>query len=116
MLQIKSGAKLIGINTQIVIALQITESLWKENWPNVPVTVTCGTDGKHGQGSRHYFGNAVDIRTRDLPHNEDEETGNNSEAAKHARQLLGQRLGNEFDVVLESDHIHIEWDPKHGST
>jgi len=25
---------------------------------------------------------------------------------------LSKELGNDFDVVLESDHIHIEYDPK----
>jgi hypothetical protein len=25
---------------------------------------------------------------------------------------LKESLGEQFDVVLESDHIHVEWDPK----
>ena len=26
--------------------------------------------------------------------------------------MLKESLGEQFDVVLESDHIHVEWDPE----
>jgi len=29
-----------------------------------------------------------------------------------AKEMLRIALPNDFDVVLESDHLHIEWDPK----
>ena len=109
MLQIKPGVKLIGLGPQILLAINIAHSLWHKKWPRVPLTITCATDGKHGTGSRHFFGNAVDIRTRDLP------GGSKGESAKDARNELQAALSGEFDVVYESTHIHIEWDPKHGS-
>jgi hypothetical protein len=34
---------------------------------NSLVTVTSGRDAKHAQSSKHYIGNAVDLRINDLP-------------------------------------------------
>jgi len=64
--------------------------------PNPVVTSTTGDI--HMVGSKHYEGNAVDFR---LPPN----------YRKVARDLQ-EALGNDYDVVLESDHIHVEYDPQ----
>jgi len=58
--------------------------------------VTSLRDGNHSAGSLHYDGLAFDIR-------------------KHINQLLPSiktSLGDNWDVVYESDHIHCEYDPK----
>jgi hypothetical protein len=68
-----------------------------------PFVVTSGTDGKHSVGSLHYGGNAMDVRRWDL-----DRLGKTSQAVS----LIRAQLGNDFDVILESDHIHIEYDPK----
>lgn len=64
--------------------------------------ITSARDGKHKDGSLHYRGDAVDVRTRDLA------------PAVRARlaSALANDLGPGFDVVLEPDHIHIEYDPR----
>ncbi len=67
--------------------------------------VTSFNDGKHGRDSLHYEGMAADLRTRDLPLHQ-------KLAVFHALRALLEPLG--FDVVLESDHIHLEYDPKAG--
>ena len=64
--------------------------------------ITSGRDGKHKTNSLHYAGKAIDIRTRDLK---------KSLVQKLARALRS-KLGGKFDVVVETDHIHIEFDPK----
>lgn len=64
-------------------------------------TVTSGADGSHEPESLHYKGLAIDLRTRDL-------TGAESLLLVHA---LREALDTNYDVVLESDHIHIEFDP-----
>jgi hypothetical protein len=51
------------------------------------------------EGSLHYRGFAVDLR---LPTDNKEEI----------RAELAASLGAEYDVILEIDHIHIEYDPK----
>lgn len=74
---------------------------------NTELVVTSCNDSRHGYGSFHYQGDAVDIRTKNLP---DEPT------KVEVRNLLNQSLPD-FDVVLEglatdNEHIHIEWHPK----
>jgi hypothetical protein len=71
----------------------------KECW------ITSGQDGKHGVGSLHGKGKALDFRTRDWP----------PKKVKAIVSLIEGDLkltGAWYDVVLESDHLHIEWDKK----
>ena len=67
--------------------------------------VTYTTNGEHGADSKHYTGEAIDLRTRDLS------VANRQRAAN----LLRERLGDNYDVVDEGNHIHIEYDPKAAS-
>ena len=62
------------------------------------MVVTSGKDGKHGENSLHYKGRAVDLRTRDFT---------DIWATK-----LRMALGKGWDVVVESDHIHVELDDR----
>lgn len=79
----------------------ISQICSQQNWP-LP-TITSGHDGQHMKGSKHYEGLAIDVRTR----------GYN---AKFYHVLVRAAIASfGFDVVLEKDHIHIEYDPK-GST
>jgi len=55
-------------------------------------------EGNHSEGSLHYADLAVDIRR------------NNH--GRMVRDELKNKLGRNYDVILESDHIHIEYDPK----
>jgi hypothetical protein len=69
-------------------------------------TITAGVDGKHMAGSLHYSGAAIDVRTRDL-------------AADEVQKIIAKMkecLGCDFDVLLEVDHIHIEFQPKQSLT
>lgn len=62
--------------------------------------ITSARDGEHSANSLHYEGKAIDLRTRDL----DDDT-----QADYRLRLAASLLPS-FDVVLESDHIHVEWD------
>lgn len=66
------------------------------------LVVTSLTDGTHKEGSLHYKGLAADLRTRHLKVND---------VAVVVRGVK-DALGKGWDVVLEGDHIHIEYDPK----
>lgn len=66
------------------------------------LTITSGGDGKHMVGSRHYTGEAIDIRSRDM----------SEVQKKRVVAMLVAVLGSDFDVVLEKDHIHIEFHPE----
>ena len=67
------------------------------------VTITSAKDGIHSANSLHYVGLAVDIRTRDMK--------NAELSAKWIDKFLNVRE-KKFDIVVESDHIHIELDQK----
>lgn len=99
MIAIKPGVRVEGLQPEILLALFIAHELFKEQAQTI--TLTCGTDGQHKASSRHYCGQAVDIR---LP---------TAGKERLVEQLAG-RLGEGYDVVLEGDHIHVEFDPKHG--
>jgi len=58
--------------------------------------VTSKREGNHGLGSLHYIGKAFDIRG----------------AENVSKNEICEVLGPGFDVVVESNHIHIEHDPK----
>jgi hypothetical protein len=54
----------------------------------------------------HYAGAAVDIRTRDLA----------PEEQKKFEARVRECLGEDFDVVLEETHLHLEFQPKRSLT
>ena len=98
---IKSGVDLRGIKPQIAVAYTILCTIFQRH-VSAPCVITSASDGTHGPNSLHYQGLALDIRTRHvIP----------------AMLLLIVRdakneLGDQFDVVQEDDHLHVEFDPK----
>ena len=72
------------------------------------VVVTSGNDSMHMEGSLHYKNLALDFRTGhswETPLMSEEE-------AREIRDELKARLGVGFDVVLEKDHLHCEYDSR----
>jgi len=55
-------------------------------------------EGNHSERSLHYVNLAEDIRRH--------------KKGQEVRDQLSFNLGRDYDVVLEIDHIHIEYDPK----
>lgn len=102
-MNIKIGANVDDLVPQLWFALGICDV--EAGQFNVKLVVTSGRDSKHGPNSLHYSGRAVDLRTRDFT----------PEAKRDFYRYLKGKLDNRgFDVVLEGDHLHIEWDPKTG--
>jgi hypothetical protein len=100
MLSLKPGVKIDKLQPQMVLALIVAHEVYRDL--GAPCTVTAGNDGAHMAGSLHYAGLALDFRTRNL-------LADNKELVA-AR--LRERLTADFDVVLEADHVHIEYQPK----
>lgn len=98
---IKEGSNVSGLRSEILLAYFIACSIY-EKYPKSECVITEGTGGKHGVGSLHYVGLAIDIRTWYLT------DGEKLEIVKK----LKEKLGSQYDVVLEKDHIHIEFQPK----
>ena len=94
---IKSGVKLNGVKPETVVGMMIAQ----ETFEPYDFVITSVSDGKHSENSLHYSGNAFDCRTRHLTE---------SQAQLVALQLK-KNLGDEFDVVLEKTHCHIEYQP-----
>lgn len=96
----KAGVKLAGVQWQMFeAALKVEPILEKHGQECV---ITSGTEGQHSALSLHYRGWALDFRTTLLP-------------KLHYNLILAElkaALGGDFDVVFESDHLHIEYDPK----
>lgn len=98
---IKPGVDLNGIKPVMAIAYTIANQVYVER--GFICTITSGRDGNHMPGSLHNAGLAIDIRTRNIDSLQDK---------RYMRDEIARRLGDQFDVVLESDHIHIEFDSR----
>lgn len=69
--------------------------------------ITSANDSTHMQGSLHYRGLAVDLRTRDLAH-----IAISLLQAKLRGRLNGEEsLDQPYQIIVEADHLHVEWDP-----
>lgn len=90
----KRGVQVRGVRPEIVLAIQTAATLWPD------LVVTSVTDGRHSLGSLHYVGAAFDIRTRDFAD------------VEGAADDLRSCLTNEYDVVVEPTHMHVEFQPK----
>lgn len=100
MLQIKKGVSISGMRPEILLAVNIAHAIYL--FFDFSLTITSHMDGKHSTGSLHYVGLAVDIRTRHIP----------KETIPKIVTKLKASLGLEYDVILHSTHIHIEFQPK----
>jgi len=99
-MRLKENSRYEGLRAEILLGVIIAKDCFEDR--GYELILTEGTGGKHGRSSKHYIGMAVDIRTRHLPLGMSQDITND----------LRKRLGTDFDVVLESDHIHLEFDRK----
>lgn len=102
MLEIKNTVELQGMQPELVPAIIVANEVYAEL--GYRCVITSVVDSKHSRTSLHYVGFALDLRTRDVP------------VEKHQAICaeIAARLGPQYDVVLESNHIHIEFQPKVG--
>ena len=103
-MELKEGASLEGVQWQMFHAAIVAEQIYKKF--GAECVITAGTDGKHMEGSLHYKGCALDLRTHNVPGR-----------ALQIMVELQQKLGKDYDVILEAagtpnEHIHLELDPK----
>lgn len=103
-MKLKHSVRLLGIQPECVLGLLVAETVYRHHGEEL--TVTSLTDGRHIAKSKHYRGFAFDLRIRDVP----------ASKHQHITSELKDALGTDWDVVLEQDHIHAEFDPayKHG--
>ncbi len=105
-LSLKPNVRLDKLTPQMVVGLMIAWSIYSGF--GYDLTVTSGEDGTHSDLSKHYQGDALDLRTKHVP------------ADKLALILATMKAAcdNQYDVVLEGadtpgstgQHIHLEYD------
>ncbi|MCK9616150.1 MAG: hypothetical protein M0R48_11780 [Candidatus Omnitrophica bacterium] len=97
---IKNGVQVVGLQKEIITALPTIDNVISSVASYL--VITSALEGRHSKDSLHPKGLAIDIR---LPYLD---PALNVWICK----VLRLRLGNYYDVVLEVDHIHIEFDPE----
>lgn len=101
MISFKPGAELAGLRAEILFGLLVVKDVFETY--GLDLVVTEATGGNHMQGSLHYRGLAVDIRSRDIP---------TEQMKKDVLIICKEKLGKNFDMILEVNHYHLEMDPK----
>lgn len=99
-MQLKTGVRVRGICPEIILALHIADEIYRKYFAS-ELIVTSLVDGVHStQKSKHYLGQAADLRIWGL-----------EGRVESIVSALKAALGDEYDIVAESDHIHMEFDP-----
>lgn len=103
---IKSTVDLRNLTPQMAIAHTIACMVYFHYTGNpLSCVITSAFDSKHGSNTLHQrdgLCRALDLRTNNLT----------PELITVIYEALKVSLGPQFDVVLEKDHIHMEFDPK----
>ena len=78
--------------------LLVAEMVWSKHGQEL--VITSGTDGTHSAGSLHYYGYALDFRTRYFT----------PEEIKKVVEELRKTLSSDYHVIEHSTHIHVEYE------
>lgn len=104
----KNGADVTNLSQRITETYEVLDAAVSNNSDRDEAVITSGRDGDHLEDSKHYSGEAVDIR------------GNNvtDEQLRAIADEIREKLGPLYDVGAEffeeapnKDHVHIEYDP-----
>jgi len=102
--KVKKGADISNLNVEMREALPIMASIYDKY--GYSMTITSGNDGKHMSGSKHYINDAVDLRIWGIV-----EDGFLQIIGNEMQEMLDLHKSG-YQVVIEDDHYHVEWDPK----
>ncbi len=97
---LKDGVVISGIRTELLFALNVCDGVYSTYGEELVITSL--NDGKHSDTSLHYSCSGADLRTRYFTVPE----------TKLVAEDIRSRLGIDFDVVVEKDHIHLEYQPR----
>ena len=101
-LKLKNSVRFYNINYPALTVFRAVLDLWKELVPAINPVLTSANDSRHTTNSKHYSDLGWDFRTNNLPR----------ATAELATQRLVEILGTNYDVILEKDHLHVEYDEK----
>jgi hypothetical protein len=112
MISRKKGVTWEGVEPEVMVGLAIVYSIFKKHGIDMlTVTSTRYDFSGHMKGSKHYEGQAIDIRSNNLT--EDVKLG----ILHDASMMLFNLYKRDYDFILESigkktEHFHLEFDPK----
>jgi hypothetical protein len=99
-MKIKEGVHIPGLKIQMRLVLSVADKIWKNL--DQELVITSALDGTHSASSLHYYGYAIDLRSRYFT----------PVQKKQAVLLLAKALGPDYEIISHATHIHIEYDPK----
>lgn len=103
--QAKEGVDLTTLQPEAQSGVETAQTVFAEFGLEALVTSTGPEDRKSVksvEGSKHETGQAFDLRISSIPKSK----------LKEVVAALAASLGDDYDVALEKDHIHVEFDPK----
>ena len=93
---LKEGVSLAGLQLVMRTAIKEAGRIWRQHG-KIELRITSALEGSHSIGSLHPVGLALDFELPSDPRN--------------ACADLRAALGSNYDVILEGDHVHVEYDP-----
>lgn len=98
-MKIKKGVSLTGLRLVMRPVLIEADRIWQDLGQEL--VLTSGTEGEHSAGSLHYYGYALDLRTRYFTQ---------EEKNKAFTELVKSLEFEGFNIYMHNTHIHVEWD------
>lgn len=92
-----NSVRVRGMGVEIAVALMIADQVYSKH--GFDCVLTSADDGSHSRTSLHYSGNAIDLRRY-------------YENFGVVVEEIKKCLNKDYDVVLEGNHLHIEYQPK----
>ena len=92
---------LVRFTEELLRGIEIFNQVSKD-LTGIESLITCGIEGLHSKSSLHPKGKAVDFRIWFY----------NEQEISKIHQEAKNRLGKDYDLILEKDHFHLEHDPK----
>ena len=101
-MKLKIGVRLWRIDSKIHVAMGVALAIFRHHAPMKTCVVTSLNDGTHDPKSKHYAGEAVDLRTRDL-------TVEEGDAILADLRIVLEEEGLEIlDERQDKSHFHIQ--------
>ena len=104
----KTGVVPFMLHDEIHLRLPVIDGVWMEVTGHQALC-TSARDGRHRQFSGHYKGKALDLRVRETVFTDATWPKLHPDEITRITLLLKERLGDEWLVLFEGDHFHVEY-------